>query len=107
MGTLNENLDWEPWMGTLNENLEFELGEQPPNQWGGVGRKTGVKWEYPSPVRKLMSFNRIMSLVKNLPTRWRENEEENRIMDQLIKNLSTDKGDGDENQKIIKCRYCR
>ena len=32
MGTLDGNLEWEPWMETLNENLEWELGEKPPNQ---------------------------------------------------------------------------
>ena len=41
-----------------------------------------------------------MSLVKNLLTQW-ETEEKNRTSDQLIKNLPTNKGDGEENQKII------
>ena len=57
-----------------NENLVKNL---PTNEveWGG---KPGDKWEHPSPVEKLMSLNMIISLVKNLPTQWRETEEENR-----------------------------
>ena len=57
-----------------NENLMKNL---PTNEveWRG---KPGDKWEYFSPVGKLMSLNRIMLLVKNLPTQWRETEEENR-----------------------------
>ena len=47
-----------------------------------------------------------MLLVKNLLIQW-ETEEENRIRDQSIKNLPTNEGDGEENQKIIKYRYCR
>ena len=41
-----------------------------------------------------------MSLVKNLLTQW-ETKEENRTKDQLMKNLPTNEGDGDENRKII------
>ena len=41
-----------------------------------------------------------MPLVKNLLTQW-ETEEENRIRVQLMKNLSTDEGNGEENRKII------
>ena len=41
-----------------------------------------------------------MSLVKNLLTQW-VTEEENRTKDQSIKNLPTNEGDGEENQKII------
>ena len=47
---------------------------------------------------------RVVSLVENLLTQW-EIEEENQTRDQSIKNLPTDKGNGEENQKIIKCRY--
>ena len=45
-----------------------------------------------------------MSLVKNLLTHW-ETEEENRTRDQSMKNLPTNEKDGEENRKIIKCRY--
>ena len=41
-----------------------------------------------------------MLLVKNLLIQW-ETEEENRTRDQLMKNLPTNKGDGEENRKII------
>ena len=41
-----------------------------------------------------------MSLVKNLLTQWKT-EVENWTRDQLLKNLPTDEGDGEENQKII------
>ena len=41
-----------------------------------------------------------MSLVKNLLTQW-ETKEKNRTRDQLMKNLPTDEGDGEENRKII------
>ena len=41
-----------------------------------------------------------MLLVKNLLTQW-ETKEENQAKDQSIKNLPTDKGDEEENQKII------
>ena len=44
-------------------------------EWEG---KPSDKWEHPSLVEKLISLNRIMLLVKNLSTRWRETEEENR-----------------------------
>ena len=30
MGTLNGNLEWEPWMETLNGNLRWEPGKKPP-----------------------------------------------------------------------------
>ena len=45
-----------------------------------------------------------MSLGKNLLTQW-ETEKENQTRVQLMKNLLTDEGDGEENRKIIKCRY--
>ena len=38
--------------------------------------------------------------MKNLLTQW-ETKEENRTRDQSMKNLPTDKGDKEENQKII------
>ena len=38
-----------------------------------------------------------------LPTQW-ETEEENRTKAQSMKNLPTDKEDGEENQKIIRCK---
>ena len=98
-----EILKKKPWMQTLNGNLVKNLPTDEV-KWGG---KPGDKWEHPSSVGKLMNLNRIMSLVKYLPTQWRETEEENRIRDQLMKNLSTDKGDREENWKIIKCRYCQ
>ena len=47
-----------------------------------------------------------MLLVINLLTQW-ETKEENRIRDQLMKNLPTNEGDEKENRKIIKCRYYR
>ena len=47
-----------------------------------------------------------MSLVKNFLTQWKT-EEENQTRDQSIKNLPTDEGDREENQKIIKYRYRR
>ena len=47
-----------------------------------------------------------MLLVKNLLTQW-ETEEENRTWDQSMKNISTDEGNGEENRKIIKYKYCQ
>ena len=47
-----------------------------------------------------------MLLIKNLEAKWKT-EEENQIKDQSMKNLLTNKEDGEENQKIIKCRYCQ
>ena len=41
-----------------------------------------------------------MLLVKNLLTQW-QTREENRITDQLMKNLPTDEKDGEKNWKII------
>ena len=41
-----------------------------------------------------------MSLVKNLLTQWKT-EEENRTKDQSMKNLPADEGDGEKNRKII------
>ena len=41
-----------------------------------------------------------MSLIKNLLTQWKT-EEENRIRNQLMKNLLTDEEDRKENRKII------
>ena len=51
-------------------------------------------------MEKLMSLQRIMLLAKNLLTQW-ETEEENWTRDQSMKNLPTNEGDGEENQKII------
>ena len=55
---------------------------------------------------KLMSFNRVMSLVKNLPTQWRETEEENqwllKVKRLLMKNLSTQwQETEEENQRLM------
>ena len=41
-----------------------------------------------------------MLLVKILLTQW-ETKEENRTRQQLMKNLPTDEGDGEENRNII------
>ena len=51
-------------------------------EWGG---KPGNKWEHPSPVGKLISLNRIMSLVKNLPIQLRETGEVNRTGESIGK----------------------
>ena len=40
-----------------------------------------------------------MSLMKNLLTQW-ETKEENRTRNQSMKNLLTNEGDGEENQKM-------
>ena len=37
MGTLNGNLEWEPWMGILNGNLRWEPGEKPPKPMRETG----------------------------------------------------------------------
>ena len=68
-GTLKGTWIWNPKMGTLNGNLVKNL---PTNEveWGG---KPGDKWKHPSLVGKLISLNKIMSLVKNLPTQlWED-----------------------------------
>ena len=50
---------------------------------------------------------KIMSLVKYRLTQW-EIEEENRIKDQLMKNLQNlIEKVWEENRKIIKYKYCR
>ena len=45
--------------------------------------------------------------MKNLQPNNGKTEEENRIRDQSIKNLPIEEGDGEENWKIIRCRYCQ
>ena len=62
----------------LRRNLEWEPDKKPLIQWVELRKKTEGQIRISQLRREADESQRIMLLVKNLPTRWRETKEENR-----------------------------